>query len=410
MALLKTLLLFFFIAVSSTINAQNILSGKVIDYESGEVIVGANVYINNTTIGCATNKDGVFFIKNVPEGKQELVISFVGYDLISYEFISSQLQKNLDFKLKKKTHHLNEVIISGGFRVVTNEPYHWDKFVATFIGKTPFSDKCIIQNKEDIELRLYEKNGLVPVLKAYAKKPIVIINEALGYKIEYDLEQYQSKSFTRNFTGKAYFTELTDKASKSKTKTREAAYYGSVTHFLRSVYHNTLKEQGFHLRSIERNVNVEKKKYVDRISKMDKNKVQDFFINKNDNLFGDSSSYVRSLLFQPDFKPDVPSKNLIKESEVKIDNKNGIVVLKAKDSLFSVEYSKPLANIIHRFYLKNSSSSHESIKSVFRLKPNIEVVINPKINSVTRGMGLEGFFSNFYGISTMLPEDFEPSS
>ena len=38
-----------------------------------------SVYLNNTTNGSVTDKDGIFYIKNVQPGKYKLVASSVGY-------------------------------------------------------------------------------------------------------------------------------------------------------------------------------------------------------------------------------------------------------------------------------------------------------------------------------------------
>jgi hypothetical protein len=387
--------------------AQNTVSGKIVDSDSGQPIVDANVYINNTTIGNATNKDGFFYITNVPAGKQELVISFVGYETVSYSFSSSQLPIKIDFKLKQKSHALHEVVIGGGFRIVTNDPFHWNNFLRGFIGITPFSDQCFIRNKEDIELRFYDKTG---VLKAVARKPIIIENKSLGYRIEYDLENYESSLSTRNFLGKAYFKELNEKKdTKSKAKLREAAYYGSITHFLRSVYANTTEKEGFQMRSVTRSINTEKKKYLTLINNknLDQKKVRDFVLRTNNNLFGDSSSRIRNALMKPDYLPDIVSSQFTNAEDIKALNKDGNVILRAKDSLFAVVYTKPLANVIRRF-VGTEQLADGTVKSVLRLKPNREIIINPKINSVSKGIGFEGFFSSFYSVSTLLPEDYEP--
>lgn len=408
MALVRIIILVVFSSFCNIILAQSVISGKITDHETGEIIIGANVYINNTTIGSPSNKDGQFSISNVPIGKQELVISFVGYETISYSFSSTQLPLKIDFKLKPNSKQLNEIVIKGGYKVVSNDPYYWNTFLRTFIGKTPFSDRCVIKNREDIELRLYERKGEVPVLNAVAKNPIIIVNQALGYVITYDLQFYEAKGFNRKFFGKAYFTELEHKQlSHSKIKLREAAYYGSITHFLRSLFHNTLEIEGFEVNSILRDLNPDKKRYLKLLDseKIGDNKLRNFIINKDNSLFGDSSSHIRAVILKPD--TDIISKDIVRVESLKSTDKNGQVILSSKDSLFSVIYKKPLANVIDRFS-RNFRTRDGYVKSVFKLKSNVAYVVNPTVNSVNAGIGLEGFFSDFYNLSTMLPENFEP--
>lgn len=55
------------------------ISGVVKDVSSGEELVGANVRIEGTNLGSATNMDGKFTIRNVPEGTHTLVATYLGY-------------------------------------------------------------------------------------------------------------------------------------------------------------------------------------------------------------------------------------------------------------------------------------------------------------------------------------------
>ena len=63
--------------------AQVTLSGKVIDAENGLPVRGANVRLEQTTIGCATNAKGEFTLSNVKEGEQVLRVSCLNYAPLS---------------------------------------------------------------------------------------------------------------------------------------------------------------------------------------------------------------------------------------------------------------------------------------------------------------------------------------
>jgi outer membrane cobalamin receptor len=54
------------------------IAGKVSAKESGDALVGANVFIAGTTIGTATDDDGMFYLK-VQNGTYTLVCDYVGY-------------------------------------------------------------------------------------------------------------------------------------------------------------------------------------------------------------------------------------------------------------------------------------------------------------------------------------------
>ncbi len=55
------------------------LAGKVIDARTGEPIVGANVVVEGTTYGAASNPDGFFTIVSVPPGTFRVQASVIGY-------------------------------------------------------------------------------------------------------------------------------------------------------------------------------------------------------------------------------------------------------------------------------------------------------------------------------------------
>ena len=55
------------------------LSGKVIDADTKEPLIGANVVLLNTELGAATDVDGNYFILNITPGTYEVKFSYVGY-------------------------------------------------------------------------------------------------------------------------------------------------------------------------------------------------------------------------------------------------------------------------------------------------------------------------------------------
>lgn len=55
------------------------IRGRVVDAKTGEPLIGANVVIEGTMLGAATDVTGEYLISNVPAGKQTLVVSYVSY-------------------------------------------------------------------------------------------------------------------------------------------------------------------------------------------------------------------------------------------------------------------------------------------------------------------------------------------
>ncbi|MBD3226239.1 MAG: TonB-dependent receptor plug domain-containing protein [Caldithrix sp.] len=85
------ILLFGFITVLPAGNTGKI-AGRVLDKETGEPLVGVNVYIINSSFGAATDEDGFFYILQVPPGKYDLRASYVGY----HNFTIRELRVQVD--------------------------------------------------------------------------------------------------------------------------------------------------------------------------------------------------------------------------------------------------------------------------------------------------------------------------
>jgi len=55
------------------------ISGKVLDTDTGEPLIGANIIILNTNLGAASDLDGNYFILNITPGNYNVKVSYVGY-------------------------------------------------------------------------------------------------------------------------------------------------------------------------------------------------------------------------------------------------------------------------------------------------------------------------------------------
>lgn len=77
-ALVATLMAFLSLASPAYAQSGSI-AGTVVDAETGESLIGANVKIEGTAIGSTTDLDGYFLIKSVEPGSHDLAFSYVGY-------------------------------------------------------------------------------------------------------------------------------------------------------------------------------------------------------------------------------------------------------------------------------------------------------------------------------------------
>ncbi len=86
--------------------AQNsgTLAGRVTDAQTGETLPGANVVIEGTTLGAATNIDGEFRIIGVPVGTYDITASFSGFQNVTLEGvdINSGSTREINFDLSSE--------------------------------------------------------------------------------------------------------------------------------------------------------------------------------------------------------------------------------------------------------------------------------------------------------------------
>ena len=75
----KLLLFIFFLLAPAGAYAQQTITGTVVDAGDGEILFGANVIVQGTTTGAATNLEGEFSV-TVPSMPATLVVSYIGYE------------------------------------------------------------------------------------------------------------------------------------------------------------------------------------------------------------------------------------------------------------------------------------------------------------------------------------------
>ncbi len=92
-------------------SAQISLSGKVVDARTGKPVEGANVRLEQTTIGCATNPKGEFLLKDIKEGTYTLRTSCLNYAPVTQKV--SQSQKEMVIRLKSTTFNMDQVVVTG---------------------------------------------------------------------------------------------------------------------------------------------------------------------------------------------------------------------------------------------------------------------------------------------------------
>jgi len=89
------------------------LVGKVTDAITGDGLAGVNVFVENTTIGTATDVDGNYIIIGVPPGKYTLTASYISYRDMHVTNVEINIDKTrrINFKLQPEALELDEAIV-----------------------------------------------------------------------------------------------------------------------------------------------------------------------------------------------------------------------------------------------------------------------------------------------------------
>jgi len=90
------------------------IMGYIIDKQNGNPIIGANVIINGTNIGAASDLNGKFMVPNVLEGNYQIRVSIVGYSSVSLSLqINEKQTANLIVPLQALQISAQEVVVTG---------------------------------------------------------------------------------------------------------------------------------------------------------------------------------------------------------------------------------------------------------------------------------------------------------
>ena len=110
--LLVTLIFFSFSVVLFS-GTTGKIKGKITDRDTKEPLIGANIILEGTSLGAATDLNGDYFIINVPPGKYTLIVSYIGYQrtrIVDVEvFVDRTLTR--DVELVSSSYQTGEVVI-----------------------------------------------------------------------------------------------------------------------------------------------------------------------------------------------------------------------------------------------------------------------------------------------------------
>jgi len=148
--LLKALFLSLLLLSSSVIFAQGFgtVKGKITETETGEALIGAQVYTSSTTTGTVTDIDGNYSLELMP-GSYTLKISFIGYATKSATVeIVSDMVVTMNFDLASDLFGLDEVVVT-----------------ATFAERTKFESPLSLTSLNATDIQRLTSNSQADILR-----------------------------------------------------------------------------------------------------------------------------------------------------------------------------------------------------------------------------------------------------
>jgi hypothetical protein len=244
----------FLIVFLSITGKSQVINGKVTDEKTGEPMPFANVFINNTTIGSTSDVNGNFRITGSLPQNLEVVASFVGY-FTKYRKISlgGRNQVTVNFQLTPKEDQLSEITLKA------KRDKRWERNLKKFkqvflaIPNDPFFKKNEILNPWVIDFA-EGKSGGSKYLLASASDPIKVSNLALGYNLDYHLQEFIQTRGGFHYFGLVNFHEIDSLKSEnvdSWEDSRNTSYFGSLRHFLHSLIRNEADKHGYRLYRVD---------------------------------------------------------------------------------------------------------------------------------------------------------------
>lgn len=383
---MRLLFVIIYIIFSFTSPAQAV-QGVVVDVETGKPLPGISVFISNTSIGTVTSPEGTYQLQ-IPQGKYEVIFSAVNY--VTKVIASNEADSFKLVKLFPKVKVLEDVTVrvhdANGWR-------NWGQFfLNNFIGTNQFSDECKLKNPETLRFYHNKKTG---VLTVEAIDVLLIENQALGYFLKYQLEQFVYDAQTKivYYEGYPLFEEMkgSDRKMRRWKAHRQEAYEGSQLHFMRAIYRNRLAEEGFELHRLKKIKNTEKQRVRSLLRSGGRN--------------ADSSDYYNRILAQPDEYDVMNSEKLAGDSiAFAVDS---ITAGMGFPDYLDILYTKSLT---HKKYQEQfPRNPHQRISQITLLDvPYIEIQQNGSFFP-TRNLLCLGYWSWTEKMAAMLPFDYKPS-
>ncbi len=93
------------------------ISGSLSDKESAQPLAGCSVFLERTPYGTVADRNGHYLLKNIPAGHYNLLVSMMGYKIVSKQIDLRADMKEVNFELEEKALQTGEIVVSANKRI-----------------------------------------------------------------------------------------------------------------------------------------------------------------------------------------------------------------------------------------------------------------------------------------------------
>ena len=264
---MRTFPFFLFILFSCSLFAQHTLEATLLDGMTRQPVSDAHVYLEGTTIGTSTDSQGKFSLTVRNAMNTPLVISHILYEkIIINEPFRVVLPKVI--YLEETSSSFDEVVISARNISRIKRREMLNIFRKQLLGYERSAQSCKILNEDDIVL-IHDKEN--QELRAYAQKPLEIVNNYLKYRILWELIDFKIKYKDTSLSnqsmqhvsiiGTVSFTDIGAYTENLRLR-RQVVLNTSIRHFFHlltinkmqvDIFQNELDNSSFNLYEVEPN-------------------------------------------------------------------------------------------------------------------------------------------------------------
>lgn len=245
------LFLLLLFCIGNGFSFSQTITGTVREKDSGLPLPFSNVFVNNTTIGSATDAEGRFRINGDFSSEIELVASFVGY-VTEVKTISfrNKNEVQVDFVLAFNESNLSEIELKAKRDKSWEREFRRFEEVFLALPDDPYKSQIEITNPWVVEFEKVRPDKGQNYLRATAQQPLKIVNKALGYKIDYYLQDFRVLRNGSRFYGQVFYEPINSSDEQEINQweiAREVNFHSSLRHLNESILLNSSDSLFFRL-------------------------------------------------------------------------------------------------------------------------------------------------------------------